>query len=151
MVNYWHCNVQYEEHRKYMINNKRAHIGLGSDYPGSGEYNYKIRELKPRSTYFQNKKCKDKIKKGDIIFLYQNKIGYTHYGIYNGIIYRNNQTLEDKLPKWDITEKTDGYCVDEWLIINNSKPDKYALRGTLQEIKNTNKINRKDIIEDLIL
>lgn len=31
-MNLWHFNIHTKENGKYMIDNKRAHIGLGNDY-----------------------------------------------------------------------------------------------------------------------
>ena len=132
-MKFWHINGHSPDNAYYMIRNKRAHIGLGNNND-----DYEKRKLNKHSTVYQFERCKNNIKKGDIIILYQNKIGYTHLGVYTGYIYQN--TISDKLPDWSETEITYGFKVKQWLRFNNIIKEKYPLRGTLVNIKQNNKI-----------
>ena len=144
-MNLWHFNIHTKENGKYMIDNKRAHIGLGNDY-----IDYTNRKNNSHSTVYQNNNCRKYIKINDIILLYENGIGYIKYGYFTGEIYVNGINLKDKLPNWSITELSDGYCVNEWIDIKIPYKIKNALRKTLNEIKDSTKIKRKtDLINYL--
>ena len=137
----WHVNSGYKSvggqlskmNQAHMIKRNLAYIGFGR---GNDEYTSRS-ESKGFTTPKQFEKFKKNARKGDKIYLYQNRKGYIHYGYYTGMIYEPGITscAWELAPGWGITEIQKHIQVDKWVSISNPAMPDVVPRVTLVEIK----------------
>ena len=132
-MKYWHINSSTDGNKNHMIKRNYCYIGLGNNI---NDYNQRL--LNKNTTPHQFYKFQREARSGDILLLYQNKIGYIAYGKFTGII---NEPIMgcDIAPDWSKTEIQKHIQVNSWIFINNPST-KYFKRKTLVEIKD-NSIN----------
>jgi len=135
----WSINSCTKNNANHMIIHKKAYIGLGlsgeipDDEPNVKRY-YKGR-TSHNSTPFQFIHFNTRKKKDDIIILYENGKGHTHYGKLTGIITKP-KFGRDLAPDWEINEIQYHIQVYKWIQIENPH-NKHVRRTTLSELSET--------------
>ena len=135
-MKFWTINVATEKNKHHMILNKKAYIGLGlsGEIPNKCDNPTKYNKARTNrnSTPFQFSYFNNNKEKGDIIVLYENKIGHIYYGKITGEITKPIKGI-DLAPDWDINEIQYHIKVVGWTKIENPHM-KNCRRKTLTEI-----------------
>ena len=135
-MKFWTLNVFSENNKLHMIQNKKAYIGLGlsGEIPDKCDYPKKYNKARTcrNSTPFQFSYFNNNKEKGDIIVLYENKIGHIYYGKITGEITQPTKGM-DLAPDWYINEIQYHIKVFEWTKIENPHMRNFR-RKTLTEI-----------------
>ena len=136
MTKYWHLNAGTINNRNHMIKNNRGYIGMGltkdTNIDNNNNKYYEYRLTHKNTTPHQFNMFLQKASIGDIIVLYENKVGHIYKGIYTGNIIIPKIGSEIA-PDWNITEIQKHIEVREWVKIEKQST-KTALRKTLVEI-----------------
>ena len=128
MVKYWHFNCGGEENLSHMYPRNMAYIGIADS-----NLQYEERIKKSGTTPKQIANFENKANIGDIILLYQSKVGYIAYGYYNGRVLEPTNR-EEEAPRWPPGTIQKHVEVDEWKSIRNPML-KYFYRQTLCQIQ----------------
>jgi len=136
-MKYWHINVASKNNKNHMIKNKKAYIGLGlsGDIPDNyqdDKKKYNKYRISGNSTPYQYKYFNELKEKGDIIILYEKKVGHIYYGKITGEITTPKLGIE-LAPDWDRDEIQYHINVYEWIKIENPHMKK-SRRKTLVEL-----------------
>ena len=138
MVNVWHFNCGLKENKNHMLARNKAYLGLADD-----SIDYARRAKKSGSTIKQLENFINKNEVGDYILLYECRVGYIAYGIFNGNITEPNSS-EDKAPSWPANSIQKHFGVEKWIFIDNPTT-KYFFRPTLCMIKK----NKEEILNSI--
>lgn len=130
-MNFWHLNTGNDINKNSMLKHNLGYVGLGTIHDNV----YQNRLKKNGTTPYQFKQFEQKAEKGDIIFLYHNKVGYIAYGEYDGIVKNSNIA-----PGWSEYEVQQHLIIKKWNKIDNPST-KHFRRKTLVIIKDKNYFN----------
>jgi len=125
-MNYWHCNTGNENNKDHMIRRNLCYIGLGNNRT---DYEDRMKK-KGNSTPKQFTKFERLAKSGDLIYLYENKVGYIAYGEYTGEIIEPQKGCE-LAPYWSKEEIQKHIRVKNWIQMKNPIKPRSPLRPTL--------------------
>ena len=139
MVKYWHFNCSTETNKNHMLNRNMSYICLGFN-----NLDYINGTKKAGTTFKQLENFKNKSDIGDIILLYQSKVGYVAYGKYNGEISKP-KSRDEEAPDWPHNAFQEHIGIDKWINISNPNT-KYFFRPTLCMIQK----NKEEIFNYVI-
>ena len=127
MVQYWSLNTCKKDKQRchkielgledYMLSENVACFGIGQPEE-------KREEKKGFNTCKQFEKFKNEAEKGDIIYLYSNRVGIIAYAYYNGHL---TEELNNKGPWKLLMERQINIGIKEWIKIEPVKPDRHCL------------------------